>query len=78
MEARSQTVYVRLLDEGSDAARPTEAIELGGGRYVLLATPNYDPEDETWEFAPGSTVICRQEQRISGPLLLAVAQADSE
>jgi hypothetical protein len=45
-------VYVNLLDEGSDAARPTEAIELGNGHYRLLPTANYDPEDEHWEFPP--------------------------
>jgi hypothetical protein len=65
-------VYVRLLDEGTDVSRPTEAIDLGDGLLRLLPTPNYNPEDETWEFPPNSVV--RAERRIapSGEHFLAV------
>jgi hypothetical protein len=34
-------------------------------RFQLLATDDYDPEDESWEFPPGTTVGCRLE-RIGG------------
>lgn len=53
---RQATVYVQLLDEGTPTVRPTQAIDMGGGLYKLLPTPNYDPEDEKWEFLPGSIV----------------------
>ncbi len=51
-------VYVPLLDEGTPTVRGTQAIPLENGLYKLLPTHNYDPEDETWEFLPGSVVRC--------------------
>ncbi|MGB4101341.1 MAG: hypothetical protein WBK91_05495 [Alphaproteobacteria bacterium] len=54
------TVYVQLLEEGTDTIRPTQAMPLGGDLYKLLPTPNYDPEDEIWEFVPGSVVRCKR------------------
>ncbi|NBX67030.1 MAG: hypothetical protein EBQ96_08555 [Proteobacteria bacterium] len=50
-------IYVTLLDEGTPTIRPTKAIVLEKNLYQLLPTPNYDPEDETWEFLPNSIVI---------------------
>jgi len=50
------TIYVRLLDEGTEVSRPTQAIDLGGDRFRLIATPDYDPENETWEFLPDTEV----------------------
>lgn len=47
-----------MLEEGTDTIRETQAIHLGGDLYKLLPTPNYDPEDEIWEFIPGSIVRC--------------------
>ena len=50
------TIYIRLLDEGTDVLRPTEAEELANGLFKLMPTPEYDPDDEKWEFIPGSVV----------------------
>ena len=52
------TIYVRLLDEGTPTSRPTKAVEAGPGWFRLLATPNYDTEDEHGEFPPGSLFGC--------------------
>lgn len=52
------TVYVKLLEEGSLAYRPTQAEEVEPGVYRLLPTEHYDPEDEVWEFLPGTVVRC--------------------
>lgn len=49
-------IYVTLFDEGTPTIRGTDAIDLGDGTFKLLPTSNYDPEDETWEFLPGSIV----------------------
>lgn len=49
-------VYVSLLEEGTPTIRPTLAEELGNNLYKLLPTPDYDSEDEVWEFVPGSIV----------------------
>jgi hypothetical protein len=57
----TETIYVPLLDEGTDVLRPTQAVHLGNDSYRILATPNYDPTDEHWAFAPGSVVRCVEE-----------------
>ena len=51
-----EIIYIRLLDEGTDVLRPAEAEELGNGLFKLRPTPDYDPDDEKWEFIPGSIV----------------------
>jgi len=58
MTQKTVEIYVQLLEEGTPTARPTQAIPLGNGRYKILPTPNYDPEDEIWEFLPGEIVRC--------------------
>lgn len=65
-------VYVPLLDEGTDVVRPTEAIELGSGVYRILRPSDYDPEDETWEYPPGSLVRCEKRRGDSGDYLCAI------
>jgi hypothetical protein len=67
------TVYVRLLDEGTPTSRPTLAEKVGTDKFRLLATPNYDPEDEHWEFLPGSIVRCETREHDGERYLLAVA-----
>lgn len=59
-EQKTVEVYVELLEEGTDTWRPTQAVDLGNGAYKLLATPDYDPENEIWAFLPGSIVKCRK------------------
>ena len=68
-------VFVYLENEGVDVWRPTSAENLGGDRYLLHATPGYDPELENWEFTPGSVVVCqmRQFQGEPEPKLVAVS-----
>jgi hypothetical protein len=70
---RTVTIYVRLLDEGTPTSRPTNAVKVGVESFRLLATPNYDPEDEHWEFPPGSVVRCEATEYDGKPYLLAVA-----
>lgn len=49
-------IHVRLLGEGTEVSRSTEAMDFGGGLFQLLSTAGYDPQDEVWEFPPGSVV----------------------
>ena len=67
------TIYVRLLDEGTPTSRPTKAVEVGFNSFRVLATPNYDPEDEHWEFLPGSIVRCETKEHDGKQYLLAVS-----
>jgi hypothetical protein len=69
------TVYVRLLDEGTDVFRPTEAEQRPDGTYKLLPTRDYDPDDEHWEFLPGQVVRCEHMHLHGGKRLVATALA---
>ena len=75
MDSSSNTVkiYIRLLNEATDVSRPTQALDLGGGLFNILPTSDYELEDETWEFVPGSTVRAELCNSNSGEYLLAVA-----
>jgi hypothetical protein len=72
LEGQTKTIYIRLLQEGTEVARPTQAVEIGNGLFKILATPDYDPYDEEWEFLPGSIVRCESRQAPEGEYRLAV------
>ena len=65
-------VYVKLLNEGTEVFRPTSALEVEKGWFRMLATPDYDPENEQWEFLPGQIVCVEQRRGLSGEFPLAV------
>jgi len=64
-------IFIPLLNEGTDVVRPTNGLLLGGNEFQVLATPNYDPNDEEWEFPPGSKVRCVRESRSGREVLVA-------
>ncbi len=66
------TIYVRLLDEGTDAFRPTLADRTSDGFYRLRPTEDYDSEDERWEFLPGQVVRCQRVKLHGGERLVAI------
>ncbi len=59
-------LYVQLLGEAVPTVRPTEAEVLSNGLYKLLPTESYNPEDEVWEFLPGSIVSRKEIKNIKG------------
>jgi hypothetical protein len=59
------------LGEGTDVLRPTHGLMLKNGFYKVLPTHDYDPEDEDWEFIPGSVVRCLLETHEGQQLLVA-------
>jgi len=65
-------VYVRLIGEGTEVSRPTEAADLGNGLFQILAASNYNPDDETWEFPPGTIVRCETHRDETGEFRLVV------
>jgi hypothetical protein len=69
-------VHVRLLGEGVPVSRPVPAVRLSDNRYRLEATVGYSPEDETWEFVPGTVVRCELTSMNGDSVLLAVQRAD--
>ena len=69
------TIYIRLLDEGVDVFRPTSAEPVDESLFRVLPTGNYDPNDEKWEFVPGSIVRCDKQTLSGEQVLVAMAPA---
>jgi hypothetical protein len=70
MSATLTTIYVYLLDEGTDVWRPVEAVHVGEDRYRIMSV-NVDPEDERWQFSTGDVVRCSRRALSGGPALVA-------
>ncbi|MGO9923945.1 MAG: hypothetical protein ACLQIB_55765 [Isosphaeraceae bacterium] len=68
-------VYVPLLNEGISVVRPTHGVKLWDNVYRVLPTRDYDPDDEEWEFPPGSVVECFHETRDGQEILVARKRA---
>jgi hypothetical protein len=68
----TETVYVRLLDEGTTVLRPTKAVHIEDLVYRILPTEDYDSQTELWQFPPGSIVECAWENK--GDIRALVAQ----
>jgi hypothetical protein len=67
-------IHVRLLEEGTDCSRPTQATAIGNGLFKLLPTNDYEARDEHWEFLPGSIVRAKEVRGVDSIYLLAVGQ----
>ncbi len=65
------TIYIPLLNEGTTVVRPTQGVKLGENAYKVLPTQAYDPNDEEWQFSPGSIVACASETRNGQEILVA-------
>lgn len=66
-------IYIQLLNEGVKVYRPVPAIEIEDRIYQLEGHELYDPEDETWEFLPGTYVIVEEQLLQNKSVLVAVA-----
>ena len=75
-DSETDVIYVPPLDEGVPVVRPARAVALGRGMFRLLPTPCYDADDETWEFPPGSVVVCVTERRGGAEVRVARRLAD--
>jgi hypothetical protein len=53
--ADSSTVFVALLDEGTQVWRPVAAEPAGAGVFRLIGSV---PDGEAWDFQPGERVRC--------------------
>ncbi len=69
-----RTIYVPLLDEGTEVWRPVAAEELPNGVFRIVAgRPDWN--DERWEFPPGAVVCCEQRELSGESALVAVKRA---
>ncbi len=67
------TIYMPLVDEGTDVWRPVRAIPLGESVYQINDSV---PDDEQWAFPDGAKVVCETQVLSQGPVLAAVRLAD--
>ena len=51
------TIFIELLEEGTQVWRPVEAEQVREGVFRIIGK---QPEDERWQFASGSVVHCRE------------------
>jgi hypothetical protein len=63
------TIYVALLNEGTDCWRPVKAERVSEGLFHIADSR---PEDEEWAFQPGQTVRCCERAFQNGKGLVAV------
>ncbi len=75
---RKETIYIPLLNEGTDVSRPALGLQVGQETFLVVLTKTYNSEDEEWEFPPGSVVTCRKEIKPDGEFLFAVSRVDPE
>ena len=61
--ARTQTIYVRVVNEDVDVWRPVVAEHAGGDRYRLIDHP---AEGEEWQFAKDDVVRCERRRLTNG------------
>lgn len=74
MSGERTTIYVALMNEGIDVWRPVEARRIAPDAFLIL-DQDYDPQVETWQFQPGTTVRCRKERRNGRQILIATEDA---
>ena len=67
-------ICIPLLEEGTDTWKETDAIDNGNGTYWVIQPDDYDPEDEIWEFPPGTTVRCEIKESYDGKKLLVAVE----
>jgi hypothetical protein len=77
MGSSAITVYVRLMDEGTEVYRPVVAQETPPHGLRLLEPIGGDAGDEEWEFPAGAVVRCEEQQRDGQRILVAVGLAKS-
>ena len=65
-------IYIKLLDEGTIVYRPVPAIETGKNIYLIKGYELHDPEDENWEFLPGTEVAVIEKKINENIVLIAV------
>ena len=67
----TDVIYIPLLEEGVPVLRPTQGQRVQKGGFLVLATSDYDPDTEVWEFPPGSVVTCVPENHEGVEILVA-------
>lgn len=70
------TIYVKLLDEGTLVWRPVNASKNSNGTYTIADSEDV-PDEEIWEFSPGQSVTCQHQTFSDGETKLVAYKAVS-
>jgi hypothetical protein len=72
-----RNIYIQLLEEHTKVYRPVPAVAIKDNVYKVGGVEIYDPEDEIWEFPPGTCVLV-EEQILDGEnVLVAIKKHNS-
>ena len=71
MVLSTRTIYIKLLNEGTDVWHPTQGEEIAENIFKVLPTDNYKPDIEEWEFLPGTIVKCELKNKYNELILIA-------
>jgi hypothetical protein len=69
-------IAINVEQEGPLWIKDTNARHLGGGIYEVMATPQYDPANEKWNFPPGTKVRLKKQLLKGGFSFLLATEAD--
>ncbi len=67
-------IYIQLLDEGTKVYRPVPARHIENNIYEVGGFEIYDPEDEVWEFIPGTHVLVEKQNLDGENVLVAILE----
>jgi len=72
--AEIETIYIALLNEGTEVWRPVKARSIGNELYRIIGVEE-DVSDEIWEYQAGAIVKCKRKQFNDGEVgLVAFTQ----
>lgn len=67
-------IYIQLLEEGTKVYKPVPAIEIENNIYEVQGFEIYNPEDEVWEFLPGTNVLVEEQNFDGTNVLVAIKE----
>ena len=67
-------IYIQLLGEGTKVYRPVPAIKIDNDIFKIGGDGIHDPEDEEWEFKPGTIVIVERKKLEGKNVLVAIKE----
>lgn len=72
MTKKEKTIYTRLLNEGTDVYRPVPSLIIEDNVHKITGDHIFDPDDEEWEYPPGTIVFVEKKEIGGEELLVAV------
>lgn len=68
-----ETIYVKLLGEGTVVYRPVPAVKLNNNVFKLKGNDIYDCDSEEWEFSP-EDIVKVEKKKLSGELVFVAIE----